>query len=207
MSRAVDTLMLEHRFIERMLGSLATFARRLQQDDAADPGESARRQVAQYARFFREFADRCHHGKEEARLFVAMERYGFGPHEGPVAVMLYEHELGRGFVRRLAEIGGGVGALSISERQEIAAIGEQYGSLLGHHIQKEDNILFPMAMQALPLSVQKQLHEEFEAFERDEMGEGVHEELHGMAEALLKAYPPRIVGFAMHAGHGFGQNR
>jgi hemerythrin-like domain-containing protein len=196
MSEAIDILMHEHRFIEQVLGSLATFARDIQQKDAA--GTEARETVARYARFFREFADRCHHGKEEARLFTALAEYGFKPDEGPVAVMLHEHELGRELVGRLAQIGDATGPLSADERRVIAAIAGEYGALLSQHIQKEDAILFPMAKHALPADVQTRLYEDFEAFERDEMGEGAHAELHGMAQALIDAHPPRHAAGAQH---------
>ena len=64
MSRAIEILMDEHRLIERVLASLHAFAAQL------EPGQpQARQRLDQFAEFFREFADRLHHGKEEDRLF------------------------------------------------------------------------------------------------------------------------------------------
>mgnify|MGYP000753666721 CR=1 FL=1 len=40
--------------------------------------------------FFRMFADRCHHAKEENHLFPAMEAKGMPREGGPTGVMLYE---------------------------------------------------------------------------------------------------------------------
>ena len=48
-------------------------------------------------------ADRCHHGKEEAHLFPAMEARGFLRSGGPTGVMLDEHEQGRACVRGMAD--------------------------------------------------------------------------------------------------------
>lgn len=188
MSRAIQTLEQEHRLIEKVLGSLARFA-----DDLAGAGEpiaSARERAADYARFFRDFADRCHHGKEEARLFVALSEHGLAREGGPIGVMLHEHEQGRRLVRQLAEIGSGKGPLSAAERAAIVAIARAFVPLLRQHIQKEDGVLFPAATRILPPVVLERLRRDFEAFERDEMGDGVHEELHGVAEALLAVYPP-----------------
>jgi len=50
----------------------------------------------------------------------------------------------------LAEIGSGAGALTAAERTEITDIADEYVSLLRHHIQKEDGILFEMADRMLP---------------------------------------------------------
>ncbi len=49
------------------------------------------------------FADQCHHGKEEDLLFPAMEAAGIPRESGPIGVMLEEHNIGRQYVRGMAE--------------------------------------------------------------------------------------------------------
>ena len=90
---ALDTLMDEHRQIEQVLGSLETFASRLEQ--GADPAP-----LSDFVDFFRSFADRAHHGKEEEILFALMVARGYSREAGPVAVMLHDHEQGRSLVRQ-----------------------------------------------------------------------------------------------------------
>jgi hemerythrin-like domain-containing protein len=185
MTEAIQTLMNEHRLIEKVLDSLATFVTKLE----AGPPE-ARKTVAQYALFFREFADRCHHGKEEDRLFVRMADHGFSPEWGPLKVMLQEHHLGRARVRELASIGDGEGPLSDGELQQARRSASEFSELLRAHIQKEDSILYPAAEESVPASVLEALAKEFEEFEREVMGEGSHARLHQTAEQLIQAYPP-----------------
>jgi hemerythrin-like domain-containing protein len=55
---------------------------------------------------------------------------------------------------------------------------------------KEDNILYPMALQAVPADEMTALADDFEAFERGVMGEGEHQRFHALAEALIESYPP-----------------
>ena len=80
----------EHRLIEQVLGSLETFASQVEEGLAPE-----RPVLADYGTFLRGFADSCHHGKEEDILFQRMVERGFPRETGPVAVMLYEHEVGR----------------------------------------------------------------------------------------------------------------
>src|SRR5262249_30023510 len=61
--------------------------------------------LAQALEFLLTFADRCHHGKEEGILFRALERKGIPRHGGPLAVMLYEHDIGRSLLRDMADYG------------------------------------------------------------------------------------------------------
>jgi hemerythrin-like domain-containing protein len=98
---AIENLMDEHRLIEKVLDSLAAFT-----DQLESGTQDARGRIARYAFFFREFADRCHHGKEEDRLFLRMADYGFSPDWGPLKVMLQDHEVGRARVRELAAMRG-----------------------------------------------------------------------------------------------------
>lgn len=185
MTQAIQDLMNEHRLIEQVLGSLETFAERLERGDAAE-----RKTVQDYGDFFRNFADKCHHGKEEDRLFAKMADHGFPREYGPLAVMLAEHAEGRSHVGVLAETGEGSGPLTEEERESVARHAKAYIPLLRAHIMKEDNVLYPMAMQALPGGVLDAMAQEFEAFERDVMGEGQHERFHALAESLIAAYPP-----------------
>ena len=93
--------------------------------------------------FIRNYADKYHHAKEEDILFEELGRPDVQMHCDPTQQMLREHEMGRDFVRGLE---AGVEAENQIETLK-NALG--YGELLQQHIYKEDNILYPMAEQAL----------------------------------------------------------
>jgi hemerythrin-like domain-containing protein len=185
MSKVIETLMNEHRLIEKVLGSLQTFVGQL-----APAQPEARTRVAAYAEFFREFADRCHHGKEEDRLFVTMGNHGFSSTGGPVYVMLQEHELGRSHVRALAGVGEGDGELSASEVVTVRTHALEFISLLAAHIMKEDKILFPAADRTIPSAELDSLAAAFDEFETSVMGDGTQERLRALADSLIVAFPP-----------------
>lgn len=185
MMKAIEMLMNEHRLIEQVLASMETFVGSLEKEAG-----KAREAVRDYAKFLREFADKRHHGKEEDLLFPEMNAHGFPRDVGPVAVMLAEHVQSREHVRALAAIGEGSGALSPDEQQQVRSHTLQYIPLLREHIQKEDNILYPMAVNTLPAKAMDGLFSQFEEFEADVMTPGVHEQLHTLAGSLVAAYPP-----------------
>lgn len=133
--------------------------------------------------FLRTFADQCHHGKEENLLFKAMVDRGFPRQAGPIAVMLYEHETGRSFIRGIAEGAAAVGT-DPGAAKRIIENGRGYIDLLRAHINKENNILFPMADNVLSPEDQEHLGHEFERFEEEETGAGVHEAMLKLLEEL-----------------------
>ncbi|MFN8258990.1 MAG: hemerythrin domain-containing protein [Bacteroidales bacterium] len=113
----------------------------------------------------RNFADGLHHAKEENLLFPKMEERGFSSQVGPVAVMLHEHVIGRNYVKGMAEgivefeKGNGQGLKSIYQNMN------GYIELLRNHINKENNILFRMADNALSENDQQELLAKFEEVE------------------------------------------
>jgi hemerythrin-like domain-containing protein len=177
--RPTEQLMKEHRLIEKLLEVLASLAAKAEQGTGPDPAR-ARDTLT----FFREFADRCHHGKEEKHLFPRLAERGYGPEMGPVAVMLSEHVEGRAYLRAVGEALANLDAEGARERFAQAARG--YVELLKGHIYKEDNILFRLADSVFTEDDQRIVEEGFAEVESVEMGEGAHERFHALAEELLE---------------------
>ncbi len=168
-------LMEEHRVIERMLKLVSKAA------DKLENGEKVDRELwVGVSDFLKNFADRCHHAKEEKLLFVKMMARGVSGEVGPIAVMLREHEDGRAHVRRIAALSEG--ALDKNDSAELIKHSRGYVELLTQHIQKEDHILYPMANQVLTVDDQEELQEGFEKVENEIMGPGTHERYHHMIE-------------------------
>jgi hemerythrin-like domain-containing protein len=186
MHSSIQILMDEHRVIERVLASLEAIAERI----AEVPGDGARALLRDYGDFFRSFADRCHHAKEEDLLFAKMTEHGFPREFGPIAVMLSEHTDGRACVAALLSAGEGNGPLSEGDREGIQETARRYVSLLRAHILKEDNILYPMALQALTSDELDALAESYASFENDVTGATEFHRLQDLAERLCEAYPP-----------------
>lgn len=95
--------------------------------------------------FFRLFADACHHGKEEDLLFPELEARGIPREGGPIGVMLYEHQLGRQFVRAMKDALGPASGGDTEALSRLVEAGRGFIDLLTQHIHKEDHILFSMA--------------------------------------------------------------
>lgn len=175
---ATEALRREHRVIERVLVGLELIA-------AA--GQSIDRERAEKAlEILRNFADRCHHGKEERHLFRLMEQHGMPRGSGPLAVMLREHDEGRGHVRAMAEALPSAASGDSAAVKTFAEHARAYAALLREHVGKEDRILYPMAEQALSPDEDQQLVAAFDAIERAEMGDGAHEQYHRWAHELAE---------------------
>ena len=200
MHKTIEVLMNEHRLIEQVLGSLETFG--LEVEGGLAPERSL---LADYGAFFRGFADACHHGKEEDLLFRRMIERGFSRESGPVAVMLHEHTVGRGHVSAVRRAGEASGPLTAVETQLVLENASAFVPLLRAHIQKEDRILYPMALRLLTGPELDALEAEFEAFEAGMRADGSYDRFHGLAERLTAAHrpdPARMAAAANRVGCG-----
>jgi hemerythrin-like domain-containing protein len=164
-----------------MLAVVMEMCRRLESGAEVPPED-----VEHAIEFIRGFADSYHHAKEEDLLFPAMERVGIPRNDGPVAVMLAEHDEGRAFVGKAAEAVERLRAGDASARPVIAANLRNYAGLLDNHIEKENQILYPMADARFTPDDQTQLAEGFQqtdgtgdAPQRYERYQGILQDLSG----------------------------
>lgn len=178
---ATEVLKHEHQAILVVIAAAENEARTI-----AETGKMRVDTVRQMADFLKNFVDRCHHSKEEKHLFAAMHAHGMPIVSGPLSVMLREHEQGRGHVRAIAEVVGKAGAPSAAGARKVKDELLAYAALLRGHIDKEDNILYPMADRLLKADEQDSLTQAFERVEAEEMGAGVHERYHAWIETLVQ---------------------
>jgi hemerythrin-like domain-containing protein len=180
MNEATQILRTEHEAILRMIDATESAAESLIAGAAMPPHI-----LIDTVEFFRLFADRCHHGKEEDLLFPALEKKGMPSGGGPISVMLMEHDAGRALIANMAEAGKGYESGNREDGQKWAEAAMQYSGILRQHIAKENNVLFVMAERLLTAAEQQQLASAFDEIEFQKMGAGTRERLHRMPDALF----------------------
>ena len=163
--KTIDRLVAEHDIIERGLNLLEMAVTRI------DAGEPLPEGFSAFApEFFADFADRCHHAKEEELLFPLLKRRGIPEQGGPIGVMLHEHDAGRACVRRMRASGQ-----SGFESSSFSAAAKEFIPLLRQHIFKENNILFQMAGNVMSSADDAALDEQFTRVEAERELAGMHE--------------------------------
>jgi hemerythrin-like domain-containing protein len=194
--KPTDILSQEHRVIEQVLDCLEQMADRCDAQGTLN-AQDATNAIA----FFRAFADQCHHGKEEAHLFPALEAKGFPRDGGPTGVMLYEHDQGRAFVRGMSDAAETAAQGDSAAQARFVENARGYLALLRQHIEKEDHCLFTMANRAFSEADQRELLEAFAQVEREHLGVGTHEKYLQMADDLADRYGVAKAAPASGPGH------
>lgn len=177
--QAIRILMDEHRLIERVLDALETASHRIGSTDAFGPSF-----FLDAVDFIRNFADAFHHMKEEDVLFEFMVASGMPREGGPIAVMLYEHEVGRRFVRAMKAAAESWAEGQEDAQRDLVENAQGFIELLRQHISKEDNILYTIAAQVLSPEQQDRVLEEFQRVEAERTIPGTRDKYEALAVRL-----------------------
>ena len=173
-----EILEAEHHVIQKVVGAMAVLAQTLETGQEVEA-----KTLEDIVEFMRTFADKCHHGKEEAHLFPALERKGIPPRGCPVGALLHEHQQGRALVAELAEAVAAYARGETSAKEALQKTLRGLVELYPGHIWKEDYLLFPMTNKVLSPRDQQDLREQFERVE-EAIGRDVHHRFERMAEEI-----------------------
>ena len=180
MKKPTQDLYEEHGGIILMLKIMGKIAEKLKKGE-----EVKKEHLSRIVEFLRNFADKCHHGKEEGILFPELVKKS--TNVKLVNELLGEHKTGRDYIHGIA--------VSLEKYKagnpdaiHIAVNSKGYIQLLTEHIKKENEILFPIAEKELSKELQEDIEKRFEKLERDVIGIGKHEEYHGWLKELKEFY-------------------
>jgi hemerythrin-like domain-containing protein len=161
--KPIGPLMREHRLIERMVSLISRELKQISGTNKADLEF-----LMTVVDFFRTYADRTHHGKEESMLFreLAKKRLS-GEHKRMMDELIEEHIFGRKLVSKLADAmesyrGSGADAL-----KDIKACLKELIAFYPAHIEKEDKRFFYPCLEYLTKQEQDSMLQEFWEFDRE----------------------------------------
>jgi hemerythrin-like domain-containing protein len=156
-------------------------------------GRLEREQIEPFLTFFRDFADRCHHAKEERCLFPCMERCGDQQAMQVMERLLDEHERGRRRVQMMLSLLDDAASGDEIARDMLLAQAGKFRDLLRGHIGAENHDYFNAADRAIAGEDLDQLNASYARADRDLQQAVVLEQSRRLGEEL-------VARFAAHPG-------
>ncbi|MEM2247845.1 MAG: DUF438 domain-containing protein [Thermoproteota archaeon] len=157
-SHPISILKVEHEIILNNLKMLEKAVNRIKPDMNLDKLNEELKKIEPIAELLLE--TESHHQREERALFPRLEERGI---TGPPNVMRVEHEDLRArkkALKKLLEERDKLDPSYIVKR--VREIGSYIVSVLGDHIYKENNILYPLALRVVPENEWSKIREEFD---------------------------------------------
>lgn len=178
-----EQLAQDHEDIRTMLMILVEMSNRVEEDQAVPPGD-----LEKVVRFLDVFVGQAHNSKEETLLYPALEEAGLQRENGPVGVMLAEHEISQNYANGFRDAAARYVAGDTNAGPILAEYARNYAMLLSRHLDEEDGIVFPVAAEKLSADRKRELGEQFDALEDQTMGGKRHEEWHKLTHELAESY-------------------
>lgn len=135
--------------------------------------------------FGRIFIESCHNAKEEEYVLPKMQERGAGGDRGLLKAIVDEHAEGRHLLQLAArDLTPAKTSAYPSFVAGVTANLKAYVQLLRTHIDKEDQVLFPLADHLFTAEDQKTILGSFDKHEAEEVGLGVHAKYLKLAHEL-----------------------
>ncbi|MBD3292010.1 MAG: cation-binding protein [Armatimonadia bacterium] len=161
----IGPLMKEHRKIERMVALIAGEAERLAGDQGAEPNTQFNRDALL---FMREYADECHHGKEEDILFEQLQEEDLSEeHQEIIERLLKDHVRGRELAAALEEATDRWENGDEDAREDMVKAMQGVGDLYPEHIALEDDDFFIPSMEYFSDEEKEDMMEDMWDFDHD----------------------------------------
>jgi hemerythrin-like domain-containing protein len=158
---ATQVMEAEHRNIETVVKALGNIAVAIEKGQPTDVTL-----LKTAVQFFRVYADKLHHGKEEALFFPMLVKRGVPPQGCPIGGLNSEHKKGRALVGSLEEWIASYEQKKPGAQDNLVRTLRGIVDLYQNHIWKEDAMVFPMANKVLTEADQKELSEKFAEVDR-----------------------------------------
>ncbi len=178
----IGPLMWEHRTIEQALRLMERELAAIREKSDLHPEF-----LKNLADFFRTYADRTHHGKEEDILFKELEKKPLsGDDAAIIRELKSEHVRGRELVKQLCD---GAEAYSVEKakgKEMVAGALEELLKLYPRHIEKEDRHFFYPALEYFTREERDEMLKKFSDFDK----ELIHEKYKAVIEDMGKMLGP-----------------
>ncbi len=179
MQYASTELIKEHETIKVSLRVLDEISHRIESGNVI-PVEDITAQI----QFLKLFVNSYHHCKEECILYPAMEESGIHRENGPIGMMLDQHETLREYLLQMED------SVSVTpiKRDEFIKSARGYTSLLRYNIRNENSVLLPIADMKIPPLKQEKIIRSFGELEENGIGKETHEKLNELLEDFKRKY-------------------
>lgn len=133
--------------------------------------------------FLMEFGDKIHNNKEENFLFPLMIKRGI-PEDGPIRVMLMEHDEERKLLQQMIDEVGNLSKASDDDKEQYKRKGLDYLKIRAEHIWKENDVLYKMGAKVLSADDKYKLLSNFEKVNFEHYGENADAKFFKMLEEV-----------------------
>ena len=179
--KSTDMLRDDHRHMVAALDVVTEMAARAGTNQEIDTAD-----VNRMLKFFRDFGDRHHQGKEESVLFPALLHDPMQRNYERLCCLVFEHDRQRSLIEGLEE------SLLTKNTKDFSYYATRMSTILREHIKEEEEVVFPLAESTLTAAEDERVAAEMKHYDAAWQATQLAGELQVLADMESKYLADRL---------------
>ena len=181
--KPTDNLILEHREINELLDIMSNIALKIKSKDVFYPND-----VEEIINYLIVLIDKSHQGKEDEVFYPELISSGIPKETAPLSIINYEHTLSKRYLNDISSCVVNCKIGNDFSGELLADSLTNYVVVIKNHIQREEEIVFPIANEVLSDEKQNEISQRFEDIEKKNISHSFLERFNRLVNKLKSKY-------------------
>ena len=179
-----ENLIKEHKKINELLDIMSKIALKIKLNDVFYPND-----VEEIVNYLLIIIENSHHGKEDDVFYPELISSGIAKDTAPLSIINYEHTISKSYLKDISSCVVNCKIGNDFSGELLADSLTNYVVVIKNHIQREEEVIFPIANEVLSAEKQYEISQRFEDIEQKYFSKSLNDQYTTLLNKLKIKYP------------------
>jgi len=179
-----ENLINEHKKINELLDIMSKIALKIKSKDVFYPND-----VEEVVKYLINIIENSHHGKEDDVFYPELISSGIPKETAPLSIINYEHIISVNYLKDISSCVVNCKIGNDFSGELLADSLTNYVIAIKNHIQREEEIVFPIANEVFSIEKQNEILQRFEVIEQKYISNSFNDQFDKLLNKFKNKYP------------------
>jgi len=179
-----ENLINEHKKINELLDIMSKIALKIKSKDVFYPND-----VEEVVKYLINIIENSHHGKEDDVFYPELISSGIPKETAPLSIVNYEHLISVNYLKDISSCVVNCKIGNDFSGELLADSLTNYVIAIKNHIQREEEIVFPIANEVFSIEKQNEILQRFEVIEQKYISNSFNDQFDKLLNKFKNKYP------------------
>jgi len=179
-----ENLINEHKKINELLDIMSKIALKIKSKDVFYPND-----VEEVVKYLINIIENSHHGKEDDVFYPELISSGIPKETAPLSIINYEHLISVNYLKDISSCVVNCKIGNDFSGELLADSLTNYVIAIKNHIQREEEIVFPIANEVFSIEKQNEILQRFEVIEQKYISNSFNDQFDKLLNKFKNKYP------------------
>ena len=179
-----ENLINEHKKINELLDIMSKIALKIKSKDVFYPND-----VEEVVKYLINIIENSHHGKEDDVFYPELISSGIPKETAPLSIINYEHIISVNYLKDISSCVVNCKIGNDFSGELLADSLTNYVIAIKNHIQREEEIVFPIANEVFSIEKQNEILQRFEVIEQKYISNSFNDQFDELLNKFKNKYP------------------